>query len=97
MQITKEQALQFIQENQSGESPYYASEIRILSLESGTLPEFYRFHDEQVRLQTECWVCEYEQRDRHSNGSVWSVWGEWEKRRCYVVVPEPNPFVVVAE
>lgn len=95
MILTKEQALQYIQENQSGESPHYVSEIRILLLEPGALPDFYCFHDEQVRLQQECWTCEYEQRDRHWNGSALDVWSEWEKLRCYVVIPEPNPFVVV--
>ncbi len=98
MSLTREQALQQIQGSQSGEFQFYASEIRVLSLEAGTLPEFYRFHDEQVRLQAECWVCEYEQRERLPNGtSSLGSWSAWEKRRCYVVIPEPEPFVIVEE
>ena len=95
--LTREQALQLIQESQSGESQFYASEIRVLSLEPGTLPAFYQFHDEEVRLQAECWVCEYEQRDKMSDGTSFGPWSEWEKQRGYVVVPEPNPFVIVEE
>ena len=95
--LTREQALQLIQESQSGESRFYASEIRVLSLEPGTLPEFYQFHDEEVQLQAVCWVCEYEQRERLSDGTSLGPWRKWEKRRGYVVIPEPNPFVIVEE
>src|ERR1700730_2308980 len=95
--LTKGQALQLIQKSQSGEFQFYASEIRVLSLEPGILPESYRFHDEEVRLQAECWVCEYEQRERLPNGTALGPWSAWEKRRGYVVVPEPKPFVIVEE
>jgi len=98
MSLTREQALQQIQESQSGEFQFYASEVRVLSLEPGILPKFYRFHDEQVSLQAECWMCEYEQRERLPNeASSLGPWSAWEKRRGYVVVPEPNPFVIVEE
>jgi len=98
MSLTREQALQLIQESQSGEFQFYASEIRVLSLEPGTLSEFHRFHDEQVSLQAECWVCEYEQRQRlPDKTSSLGSWSAWEKRRGYVVIPEPNPFVIVEE
>ena len=96
MSLTREQAFQLIQESQSGEFQFYASEIRVISLELGTLPEPYRFHDEQVRLQAACWVCEYEQRERLPNdASSLGSWSAWEKRRGYVVAPEPDPFVIV--
>jgi hypothetical protein len=95
MQVTREQALQLIQENQSGQTEHYSSEIHILSLEPGTLPEFHQFHDEDITLQAECWVCEYEHREIHPGRSSQKPWGPWEKRVCYVVVPEPNPFVIV--
>ncbi len=97
MVLTREQALQLIQESQSGESGFYASEIRVLSLEPGTLPAFYRFHDEQISLQADCWVCEYEQRQRLPDGSSLGPWSAWKKRHGYVVVPEPSPFFVVEE
>ena len=97
MALTREQALQLIQESQSSESAFYASEIRVLSLEPGTLPEFYRFHDEQISLQADCWVCEYEQRQRLPDGTSLGPWSAWKKRRGYMVVPEPNPFFVVEE
>ena len=97
MELTREQVLQLIQESQSGEFPFYASEIRVLSLEPGILPELHRFHDEQISLQADCWVCEYEQRQRLPVGSSLGPWSAWEKRRGYVVVPEPHPFVVVEE
>ena len=71
MALTREQALQLIHESQSGESGFYASEIQVLSLEPGTLPAFYRFHDEQISLQADCWVCEYEQRQRLQTGHRW--------------------------
>lgn len=97
MFLTREQALQLIQESQSGEFQFYASEIRVLSLEPGILPEPSRFHDEQVSLQAQCWVCEYEQRQRLPDGASLGPWGAWEKQRGYVVAPEPNPFVIVEE
>ena len=95
MALTREQALQLIQESQSGESAFYASEIRVLSLEPGTLPEFHRFHDEQISLQADCWVCDYEHRQRLPDGTSLGPWSAWKKRRSYVVVPEPHPFVIV--
>jgi hypothetical protein len=98
MLLAREQALQLIQESQSGEFEFYASEIRVLSLEPGTLSDFHRFHDEQVSLQAECWVCEYEYRDRTPDKTAsLGPWSAWKKRRGYVVVPEPNPFFIVEE
>lgn len=97
MSLTREQALQLIHESQSGESAFYASEIRVLSLEPGTLPEFYRFHDEQISLQADCWVCEYEQRQRLPDGTERGPWSSWKTRRGYVVVPDPHPFFIVEE
>lgn len=97
MALTRKQALQLIRESQSGEIPFYASEIRVLSLEPGILPELHRFHDEQISLQADCWVCEYEQRQRLPDGISLGPWSAWKKWRGYVVVPEPNPFFVVEE
>jgi hypothetical protein len=97
MPVTREQAIALIQENQSGEGFGYASEIRIVRLEFGTIPEFFRFHDEQVSLQAEGWICDYEHRDRHEYGPSAGQWSAWKMRRCYVVTPEPTPFVVVDE
>ena len=97
MQVTREQALQLIQKSQSCDTEYYSSEIRILSLELGTLPEFHQFYDEDIALQVECWICEYEHRETISNNSSLSKWGPWEKLVCYAVVPEPKPFVIVEE
>ena len=45
MPVTREQALELIHENQSGEGFHYASEIRIVQLEFGTIPDQFRFHD----------------------------------------------------
>jgi hypothetical protein len=95
MSVTREQALELIHENQSGEGPYYASEIRIIQLEFGTISDHFRFHDEQVSLQAEGWICDYEYRDKHPHNPSRSEWSAWKKRRCYVVTPEPKPFVVV--
>ncbi|HZO71038.1 MAG TPA: hypothetical protein VFB60_02480 [Ktedonobacteraceae bacterium] len=97
MALTREQALQLIHESQSGTFPFYASEIRVLSLEPGILPEFHRFHDEQISLQAECWVCEYEHRQRLPDGTLLGPWSAWKKRRGYVVVPELHPFFIVEE
>lgn len=97
MPATKEQALELIYENQSGEGAYYASEIRIVQLEFGTIPDQFRFHDEQVGLQVEGWICDYEHREKHANGPSAGKWSTWKKRRSYVVTPEPKPFVVVDE
>ena len=97
MSVTREQALELIHENQSGEGFHYASEIRILQLEFGAIPDQFRFHDEQVGLQAEGWICDYEHREKHTNGPTAGRWRAWKMRRCYVVTPEPKPFVVVDE
>lgn len=97
MSVTREQALALIQENQSGEAYHYASEIRIVQLEFGIIPDEFRFHDEQVGLQAEGWICDYEHREKHIYGPSAGEWSAWKMRRCYVVTPEPKPFVVVDE
>jgi hypothetical protein len=88
--ITKEQAAEMLMKERAGQSEYYSSEIRIISIEEVMLPEPYRFHDETITWKRESWRCTYEHRDKIHDRH----WSEWKVRECFVVEPEEGPHVI---
>jgi hypothetical protein len=88
--VTKEQAAEQLMKERTFQSEYYASEIRIISIEEVILPESHRFHDETITWKHESWLCTYEQREKMHD----RPWSEWKTKECYVVEPEQGPHVI---